>query len=131
MLLKFFVSHSHEAPEVLARLQKGIRVRLAFYERCCHLAEANRPQSLDFGLFDDFAVSFFRLGDGRSYHITTERHICESYQMLYDELAGVCEPVPGKEGPDRSVLQTEADFERWRNSLNLDPPSPIVRAASA
>jgi hypothetical protein len=100
------------------QFDRGIRVRIAFFDRrLSFLAPAS--SHLDFGLFDDFAVSFFRTGEGRSYRISVNPSRCIEYANKYNQIVEECEIVPGKnheDGEDVTLFGDETDFDRWVQS---------------
>ncbi len=49
---------------MVRQIKMGIKVSLALYYNCSDLGDKGNIRDLDFGLFDDFAVSFFRFGEG-------------------------------------------------------------------
>ncbi|MBL7791270.1 MAG: hypothetical protein JNK77_03015 [Saprospiraceae bacterium] len=55
---------------------------------------------LDFGLFDTFAVSFFRQTKGRLYTVSTSKNRCEKYHRQYDKISQICLKVPNKKGKE-------------------------------
>jgi hypothetical protein len=93
--------------------ERRIRVRPAFFQNCDDLATHNKINDLDFGLFDSFAVSFFRTGHGRGYTITTNGDEIKDYTDLYKDITTRCEMVPGKRTGDDTLFLTEDDFNRW------------------
>jgi hypothetical protein len=88
----------------------GVRVKIARYERCL---EFINQRDLDFGLFDGFAVSFFRFSLGRMYTITTSDPDCRYYRSIYDKVTEVCEQVPGELGPEGRVFRTDRQVHDW------------------
>jgi hypothetical protein len=103
---------------VVPQIKMGIRVSIAFYANCNDLGDRKNIGDLDFGLFDDFAVSFFRLEDGRSYNISIRPDACEFRKNLYAKVMKRCEEVPGKAGPNRRVFETEAEFIQWTEGID-------------
>jgi hypothetical protein len=102
---------------VVRQIRMGVRVSIAYYDRCAFLGDKNNIRDLDFGLFDDFAVSFFRLEEGRSYKISTSRHACSYRRDMYENVSKRCEEVPSKTGVNRRVFETEAEFLGWVEHL--------------
>jgi hypothetical protein len=109
-------------PNVKAAIEKqvriGIKVLIVFRDDCAHMATRGDIRSLDFGLFDDFAVSFFRLEEGRSYEITMEAATCHQRRDMYERMRSVhCQDVPGKLGPNKKVFENTKEFEAWLASV--------------
>lgn len=102
---------------MIRQIKMGIVVRLAYYQNCNDLGDRGNIRDLDFGLFDDFAVSFFRFGEGRSYTISLRRDQCEYRRQVYETVVGRCESVPGKSGLDKRIFENEAEVLRWAESI--------------
>ena len=101
----------------MPQIRLGIRVSLAYYANCEHYGETNNIKDLDFGLFDDFAVSYFRWEEGRSYKISIAPDECKKRLELYNKILRKCEDVPEKSGPNKKVFETEAEFLKWVESV--------------
>lgn len=101
---------------IIPQMKMGIKVSLAFYYHCDHLGDRNNIRDLDFGLFDNFAVSFFRLGQGRSYTISLHHVECDYRRTLYDSVLRRCEKVPNKTRAEQ-VFETESELNRWAEFL--------------
>lgn len=102
---------------MIRQIKMGIRVRLAYYMNCNDLGDKGNIRDLDFGLFDDFAVSFFRFGEGRSYTISLRHDQCDFRRSLFERVAKRCENVPGKSGLNKAVFENEAELTKWADSI--------------
>jgi hypothetical protein len=109
-------TRSHQ--EALCRqVQMGISVRIAHLESCQKgIVEDDRE--LDFGLFDSFAVSFWRFSVGRVFKIRTSNADYRHYSEIYERVTNVCVNVPGKQeqGRVRSMFNNEKQLIDWFRS---------------
>jgi hypothetical protein len=137
----FLLNHSPASvskamPELKAavtpQIRMGIKVSIALYSKCDDLGDRRNIRDLDFGLFDGFAVSFFRLEEGRSYNISVRPETCEFRANLYGKVQRRCEEIAGKTGPNRRVFESESEFDTWADSINSlrplrEPPNETDR----
>ena len=106
----------NHASAICNQIGLGIRVKIARFERC---REIINPRDLDFGLFDAFAVSFFRFSLGRMYTITTSETDRSYYRNIYDKVTEMCEQVPGKLGPGARVFETDREVHDWMHKKEM------------
>ncbi len=68
---------------------------------------------LDFGLFDNFAVSFFRVDKGREFHINTNKDFYNQYSEYYKEIKRKClwvDEVPEKNVTSTNMLSSQQQY---------------------
>jgi hypothetical protein len=103
--------------EALERQMKlGIGIRVAYLDM---IEDAGANQSrLDFGLLDEFAVSFWDFdGTDRffSVHILGQQY--GEYDRQYDRIKRICVNVPGKQRGDDKLFESVTEFDAWKRSV--------------
>lgn len=109
------------------QIRMGIRVRIAYLEDCRRIVADELD--LDFGVFDSFAVSFWRRTADRIFRIATSPEECKRYVQIYEKVVNVCVSVPNKTGPVRAIFETAKDLDEW--SSHLQQSRVVEMAASA
>lgn len=109
------LEHKHwQALERQMRL--GIGIRVAYLDM---IEDVGADHSrLDFGLLDEFAVSFWDFdGTDRffSVHILGQRY--GEYDRQYDRIKRICVNVPGKQTGDDKLFESLAEFDTWKRSV--------------
>jgi hypothetical protein len=116
------LEHKHwEALERQMRL--GIGIRVAYLDM---IEEAGADQSrLDFGLLDEFAVSFWDFdGTDRFFSVHILKQKYGEYDRQYNRIKRICVNVPGKQGGDDKLFESLTEFDAWKQSV--DPMAPAV-----
>jgi hypothetical protein len=116
------LSESH-LQAISKQINLKIRVRIASLKDCLEIE--NDYRELDFGLFDTFAVSFWKFAPDRVFKISTAPDECRKRVEMYQRVVGVCVQVPGKTGGDPTIFETEGELRAWRDGL------PRAAAAAA
>lgn len=110
---------SDQLQAVKEQFQMGVKIRLAYLDRCRRIVGVDTESDLDFGLFDNFAVSFFRFSIGRVHKLSTSPSDCNRYTGIYDSVLNVCERFRGSDGRDDNLITDEAQIARWAESAAL------------
>jgi len=103
-----------ERDAIRKQIKMGIVVRVAYFEKCGNIAD---DKELDFGLLDDFAVSFWRHDRGRVFRITAEAEQFKKYSAMFKRVRGVCEEV-GDGTNDECTRLTIPTLDEWVKSHN-------------
>ena len=103
------------------QLHLQIKVRITYLENVRRIVDDDRE--LDFGLFDSFAVSFWRFTSGRVFRVITAADQCKLYEDRYKRVADTCIAVPGKDGPDSNLFESEDEFNSWLAKTREGHPS--------
>ncbi|MDX1943644.1 MAG: hypothetical protein SFU99_23960, partial [Saprospiraceae bacterium] len=61
------------------QINKGVKLRFVYGEDLTP-SVIDKVSRLDFGLFDHFAVSFFRATQGRTYTVSTSKYTCQKFR---------------------------------------------------
>jgi hypothetical protein len=105
-------SLTNDELDALARqVDVGIGVCIVYEEDAEEVVDNVR--NLDFGLFDTFAVSYWRQAQGRVCRIETAPKECEEHRKLYERVRERCQWVPGKRHP---VFTSRHDIEAWNHA---------------
>lgn len=98
------------------QIEKGYSIRFAYDKPLLEVVDhVNR---LDFGLFDNYAVSFFRAAEGRTYTVTTSKDKCDKYRKYYEDVCFRCIQIPKVKtnetlrsiSVDTSLIETVEEF---------------------
>ncbi|KYG01590.1 hypothetical protein BE21_56435 [Sorangium cellulosum] len=100
-----------EIDAMARQISLGVRVRIAYLEVCTRLVE--HGGDLDFGIFDDFAVSFWRVASDRVFRITTSPADCTFHGQLFAKVSGSCVLVPDKTAGDKKLFESVDELQRW------------------
>lgn len=99
------------AREVICKqITAGIKVRILFITS--QLNTHYSKLDLDFGLFDNFAVSSWNFIRGRVFRMTEKSDDIKKFKNIYEDLKARCELTAN----GRRVFQTEQEFTAWLNS---------------
>jgi hypothetical protein len=101
---------------ILHQIGVGVRVRIACLKDCQEVVSDDRE--LDFGLFDAFAVSFWRFAPDRLFKISTAPAECQRRVKMYDRIADLCVQVPGKTDGDLSLFDSKEELRVWSETLS-------------
>jgi hypothetical protein len=93
------------------QVEMGISVRVAYLESCGRIVADD--SELDFGLFESFAVSFWRFSVGRVFKVSTSAADYQAYDRIYRRVLNICVEVPGKTGARRKVFDDVQELDRW------------------
>jgi hypothetical protein len=96
---------------IRSQIEIGIRVRIGYLEDLQAVGIDDRD--VDFGLLDDFAVSFWRFLHGRLFRLTVDQEEYKKYRDLYDRIRKICIRVPGKVGVDATLFGSTQELQRW------------------
>ena len=100
----------------ISQIEKGYSIRFAYDKSLLDVVDnVNR---LDFGLFDNYAVSFFRATEGRTYTVSTSKDKCDKYRKYYEDVCFHCIPIIHSEKKiksdsisyDSSLIESVEDF---------------------
>jgi len=94
-----------------AQVELGIRVRIVYLEDL--QAAGIDDRELDFGLFDDFAVSFWRFMHGRLFRLTVDQEEYKRYRDMFERVKRFCIRVPEKKDGDLTLFGSPEDLQRW------------------
>ncbi len=72
----------------------------------------------DFAIHDNFAVTFFRNYYGRIYKVDTTSKAVKHFKTLHEKVASYSQLVPGKEGKNKRIFETEEEFDFWLKIKN-------------
>jgi hypothetical protein len=100
-------------------LKRQITMRVTV--RIAHIDEIDQlgieEYDRDFGLFDDFAVSFWkfahRFNQGRLFSLTVDQAECMKYREIYARVKALCVDVPGKHDGDTKVFDSVEELGLW------------------
>ena len=96
---------------LLDQVKKGISIRIAYTKNVRLVTSI--VKELDFGLFDDFAVSFFRIADGRTHTVDFTKDKYYKYADLYDKVKLLCEENQMIKIGDSKVFKNASDLKVW------------------
>lgn len=97
------------------QIETGIKVCFTYTESTTDIVDDERD--LDFGLFDEEAVSFWRFARGRVFRISTSANQRKKYRTIYEKVKATCIKVPTKQGPNRTQFESMQDFDGWLSQL--------------
>ena len=100
---------------VLRQIDMKIRVRIASLKDCLEIV--NDERELDFGLFDTFAVSFWKFAPDRVFKISTAPDECKKRVDIYQQVENICVSVPGKQGINATLFETENELRAWSEAF--------------
>lgn len=89
----------------------GINVRIAHLEDLYETHSVG-DADLDFGLFDNFAVSFFKFTHGRLFRITVDQREYQKYKHIYGVIKSLCLIVPEKSAGDLTLIESHEELKR-------------------
>lgn len=89
----------------------GIRVRIAYLEDLHDGGIDDRE--LDFGLLDEFAVSFWRFNHGRLFSLTVDQDEYRKYRNIYERVKRFCIKVPDESIGDLTLFGSAEELQRW------------------
>lgn len=100
----------------IAQIEKGYSIRFVYDKSLLEVVD--NVSRLDFGLFDNYAVSFFRATEGRTYTVSTSKDKCDKYRKYYEDVCFYCIPISKSEkkvklnsiSNDSSLIETVEDF---------------------
>lgn len=98
---------------LLHQIDLGISIRLVLMENVKFINTV--ISDLDFGLFDDFAVSFFRLTEGRTHRVNFTKEQYHNHNKLYDKVKFKCVTNQNITKGDDKVFTTKKDIMDWYN----------------
>lgn len=107
---------------VRTQVSDGIKARVISTESTRRILTHRHDR--DFGIHDNFAVSFFRNYLGRSFRIDTTQETNARMNDSYEAVANSSEIVPGKRGQDRRLFEQAEEFNSWVESLTPAVPNP-------
>lgn len=93
------------------QVEMGIGVRIAYMDDIQAVGIDDRE--LDFGLFDDFAVSFWRFNHGRLFRLTVDQDEYRKYRDIFNSVKKLCIKVPGKNLGDLTQFSSGEELQRW------------------
>ncbi len=93
------------------QVEMGIGVRIAYMDDVQAVGIDDRE--LDFGLFDDFAVSFWRFNHGRLFRLTVDQDEYRKYRDMFNSVKKLCIRVPGKNLGDLTQFSSAEELQRW------------------
>lgn len=102
---------------LLNQVALGVHVRIAYMDNVKLIH--NVITDLDFGLFDDFAVSFFRLTEGRTHKVDFTKEQYRKHSELFDKVKFKCEINPNASKSDERVFTNEKDLKSWYD-MNIE-----------
>ena len=100
-----------ELGAIRRQINMGVRIRIAFLEDCQGIVADDRE--LDFGLFDEFAVSFWRIIADRIFRISTSVADCKTHKTYYERVSRNCVHVPNKNTAEKMFFQTVEELNSW------------------
>jgi hypothetical protein len=103
---------------ILHQIDLGVCVRIAFLKDCQDIVSDD--SQLDFGLFDTFAVSFWRFAQDRIFKISTAPDECQRRMKMYQRVVAVCVQVRGRTAGDLTTFNTKEELYAWNAAL---PPA--------
>ena len=93
---------------LLDQIRRRFIVRVVFQEDL----EEEDPATLDLGIFDDFAVSYWKMSGGRVFRVETAPERVLAAQQLFARVARRCRAV-SKNSQDRRRFEDEAELLDW------------------
>lgn len=115
LLPRDFKLSSQSKKVILDQIAAGITVRIGFIHKIKELNIPDDVRVLDFGLFDDFAVSFWHKTNGRLFKVVTSLRVCAVYLKAFEIIRDHCEIIPDKKGDDQNIFQSPDELELWCN----------------
>ena len=113
------------------QMNMGVKVRIAMIPIV--VAEVARRDELDFGVFDDFAVSSWKFGanHNRIFRVLTSRQDVERHRLIVESVRKYCEFVPGRDRntSDSKTFKTREELALWAATSSDVLPS-MTRSGS-
>lgn len=98
------------------QISDGIKVRIISSEVVERIIR--RRLDRDFGLHDDFAVTFFRNYYGRTFKVDTNHKEIGKFIDIYEGISRSSEIIPGKSGVNNRIFESVDEFERWIEAMD-------------
>lgn len=106
------LNESHFKQIFLYQLKHNYKIAFVIDETLKNITD--NILKLDFGLFDQYAVSFFRLENDRFFEIDTTKETCKKYHDYYEQIKRKCIRY---DDTDEVLISKEDDLDKMKKVL--------------